>query len=207
MIYKVIDVRGDGSCFYRAVHKCLKHTNLLQRISKMILKTSKLPNQIDFVHLSRSVISELIRKKEDFDIVKNVYSNLKSIDAKSYNAILKSSFPSWFVNLFQKLPQRESIFRSKIVDAVLKRTNWVSEVEVTIFKTLLFMRCKINLHILNKLPLQTFQVGHDSVYIYNIDESHYNAITFQMSKDCNNDNKTNSKTPCRGLRVIVDNNR
>ena len=98
-------------------------------------------------------------------------------------SIVNEGFPTWFVRqigrkmITDSSSISENKFREIIADSVLIKSNWVSQIEVDIFTRLL----KKNNHVLyifnHKGSMKNIDHSPASIYILNMGESHYNAIS------------------------------
>lgn len=214
--YKVVDVKADGSCFYRAIYKSLGETRVPQVVSalKPVVKTPKVADDTEFATFLRGVVSKRIQEKDDMNIIHEIYTNLNGLDEDDYAEVL-DAFPSWFEDEFETLPATETAFRKEIAKAVRVLSNWASQVDITLIQQIFSQQLGINVHIFNKKPSETYRFKSDTIYLLNLDETHYNAIIPNLKKqpkvvECEPAKILNPLTGrcvlrsgCTGLRVIV----
>uniref|UniRef100_A0A6C0BF96 OTU domain-containing protein n=1 Tax=viral metagenome TaxID=1070528 RepID=A0A6C0BF96_9ZZZZ len=216
MKYKIEDVMGDGSCFFRSLYVVLKHKKIASRFIKQFANDFKLKGgEEEFVETMRKLLVNLIIQKKDWDIVHNVYQNLKLLKRTDYITIIQTSFPTWFVSSFSYLPKTEWDFRKKFAQGVLVKSHWVSEIEVAIVAKMI-SELKYNLQIFNKLPRKDFVFEPRGLYLLNRNEVHYNAIIVDNTKEkkekkCNEGQILNpktrrcvSQTSCKGYEVYYN---
>lgn len=126
-MYDIVDVKADGSCFYRAIYNGAKYSYLLNDILKCIfpnIAISKYINDEDlFVKDIRKLLHNRILESKDFNIIHKVFKVLSTDEDIIYKAKLEA-FPSWFIHLFPTKPTNENIFRQKISKGILKNNNW-----------------------------------------------------------------------------------
>lgn len=215
--FKIVDVTGDGSCFFRALYLVLKQKNGIPRLIKNYQENNlHVEGEEEFVSMMRILLAKLIVEKKDWGIIHDVYQNLKHLDKRDYTSILKTSFPSWFVAMFRTLPKTEQVFRNKFANGILSKSNWVSEIEVTIVAKML-QETKFYLHIFTgkSLPNKRFAFAPKGLYLLNLNEVHYNAIIPDLSsnKVCMEGKILNPvtyrcvlQTSCKGYEVFYNNN-
>jgi hypothetical protein len=162
-MYKIVDVTGDGSCFYRAIFRVLKEKDAL------------LEGEDAFVKKLREVVSKMALTDK---IMKDIYNNLKAMDKRSYKMAIQSSFPSWFSKMFKVLPSTEEEFRKKYSNGVKMMSNWASEVDIRLVKIFMRKILRMKLIVVNKPPEKNLIIKKSEVYVLNRGEVHYNAIIF-----------------------------
>lgn len=214
---KIVDVKGDGSCFYRSLYESANNRpRMVERMLKKmghIVSTTK-PTQTQFVQHFRLGLSKRIVDQKDYGVIKDVYTNLKAMDSKNYKEIMTSSFPSWIVREFKQLPKTEASFRKAFAQGVLSMSAWASEIEVRIVNEILKKELKSRLGVFNSPPRSSFQFKKNVLYLINRDELHYNAIVIEdkdlkeKRTDCSEDqirnpdsNRCVSRSSCKGWEV------
>jgi hypothetical protein len=221
--FRVVDVRADGSCFYRSLYLASKSVNadgrLLKKLSGVASSKFVTPSsENDFVQRVRDALSARILSKNDGGIVKDVYQNLKIIQPRDYKAIMTTSFPTWFVSTFKKLPSSEQEFRKEFAQGMVNMSSWASEIEVRIVNDFLKREMKMPLVIFNSPPRPEYAFKKNTMYLLNKNELHYNAIIVTMEQKphvkvtiihgCKESQVLNpatgrcvSKTSCKGYEV------
>jgi hypothetical protein len=230
-MYEIKDVKGDGSCFFRSLYLVLVHHGILKQT---LIKICELPRTTDFatitesrfVSIIRHLLSEYSLKSK---ITSNAYKHIldASKDRKSYKLILEF-YPEWFVKLLDTIPENVQDFRLQYSQAILKKSSWISELEILLLQHLFTTRLKTKIHIFaNKAPSKKFKFELNTIYLYNLNEVHYNAVlpnlktkqnrqttsiqqTSLKSKVCPDNKILNSKTnrcvlktSCKGYELIA----
>lgn len=207
----VCDVKADGSCFIRSVYNSSKSIGALKHVLRRMTGSSKDDGEESFVRATRALLSDVISTGKDGRIIKNVYNHLKTLDHVTYKEIITSSFPSWFVKSFKKLPETEQEFRATIAKKVLHNSNWVNEIEVRIAQYLIKKQSKWRLEVIhNKPDKKTWNPSANTIYVLNLREAHYNAIiltknikTCASGKVLNQDtNRCISNASCKGYEIM-----
>lgn len=209
MHYKVCDVKGDGSCFFRSVFNSAKAVGALKHVSKrLLLKSYKEPmTEYEFVKGVRSSISEMISQSKDKGVVKKVYQYLLTLDKETYATMLDTTFPTWFAKYFAKIPKNEVSFREKLAKGVSKTTHWVSEIEVTLVKKLIETRSTWRLVVLNNNEQAKRTPKKREIVIINVNEIHYKALLPlkkcpEITKILNpQTNRCVNKSSCKGFEL------
>jgi len=204
--FKVLDVLGDGSCFFRALYHSAKSVYALKHVLRRFgILVKDATTEDEFVGAMRNALSDMVLNKKDKHVIRDVYANLLLMDKDSYKLALASSFPAWFAKAFKKLPQSEEAFVAKFAAGVLRTSSWASEIEVRIIQERLR---KFKLVILNSKPSKKYVIEDNTIYLLNLGEAHYNALVVYMKdevdktdakdkqkqKDCGNDKIYNEKT-------------
>ena len=178
---EILDVRGDGSCFYRSIYNSVKNTKIINRIIPFFnylyndLEIVENPSEKGFVKFTRLLISKLILSNNDYKIVKDVYNNLKSLTKDEYKEVI-TSFPDWFDFTYSSMQKiSEDYFRIFIATNVKKTKNWVSQIEIEILQNLL-AEIDLTLIIINNNIKRGFRFKKNEIYILNIGEYHYKSI-------------------------------
>jgi hypothetical protein len=216
---KLVDVKGDGSCFFRSIYKVLRHNK-----HKLTHKTT----EDEFVTNIRTILHEIVIQEDATPystLIHDIYTNLKTLSSQDYKMLLESSFPKWFVTRFKRsLPASESIFRKQYAKGILEKSNWVSEIEVRLLSLYMKKNYKLNIKVYNKPPRRINKTN--TISVLNKGEYHYNAIISvdtptqhtpktpqspkTKPKECPSTHirnpKTNrcvSRTSCKGYEVIA----
>ena len=180
--FKLIDVKGDGSCFYRSIYHSIRNTIMLEKIIRFFnylynedVELSYNPSEYGFVKFTRLLLAKLIFSRNDYKIVKDVFKYLNTLDEDTYNQVV-SSFPDWFVksySYFKKMPEHN--FRIYLGTSIEKTKNWVSQIEINIIQKVL-EEIGITIIILNNTVKRKIKFKKNEIYILNIDEYHYKSI-------------------------------
>jgi hypothetical protein len=195
----VHDVKADGSCFFRSIYYSAKYTGNLKYILKYVIDVKK-PVLEDwteelFVTEIRKAFAIKLRNGQ---FLNNIYAYLHEVYVNSrdtYNEIIMA-YPTWFTRHFKHMPNTLESFKEKFASHILNKKNWVSQIEVEFFKTILTKRMRSSASasstatsskppefvIFNTLPPKTQVLNCTTMYILNIDEVHYNYILCRMCK-------------------------
>jgi hypothetical protein len=173
MTAELINVRGDGNCFYRAVYKsCLLngYTDLLKSLNcKTLLEDT-------FVTCLRQKLADrLLETKPTF--LKNMFEHwwqVRRTTPKDLKQIF-SFMPDWYFTAF-KLYSDDNFegFLREVAENIKTSGKYAGEIEVTLFKDYLssqgfkFVILSGNVNNLKSTP--------NTIYIYNVDNEHYNAV-------------------------------
>lgn len=162
---KVVNVLGDGSCFFRSIFVSLK----------TLAKYTKI-NEDVFVRSIRNILSRQIRVSKN-DLVTDIYRNLYDIkqnDSETFFQMM-NAFPCWFVTSFRNFPSTEREFRRVLSSHIKKFQSWVSEIEVRLTQEYFSKNHNIKIVILNSIP-NNLRFRKNTIYLLNIGENHYNSI-------------------------------
>lgn len=195
LVWKIFDVKGDGSCFFRSLYNAAIHTGNISTVIRR-LKTPNIPypeewTEDTFVRFIRYSISDIItnpitgsmprRHIQAKEGLQDMFTNLKTIrdESKStYKAII-DAYPQWFQNHFAKLPKSFTLFSKRLAKQVVRKSSWVSEIEVRMILQILH---NVPIIILNSPPKRKDQLDCKTMYLLNLGESHYNYI---LCRECN----------------------
>jgi hypothetical protein len=174
--YTQYDVKGDGSCFFRALFCSLKINNMLENFMKcLFVDESILPDEDAFVQLIRYYYSDKILNDENL-ITTNLYAYLKEQyekDRKTYSIITRNSIP-WMNELknFPKFDKFKEMFANK-----LKQTSyWIGAWEYEFLQTQMKKCTNMIIYIFNDRIDEDFIFKQNTVYLINLNEKHYNYI-------------------------------
>jgi hypothetical protein len=181
MRYKIRDVKGDGSCFYRSIYTVLNERGedvpsvFIQKIRGK-REMTKIKDENAFVVLLRKIIAYTIKYKLDNDYIHMCYINCRSLEKEDWLMFLEG-FPTWFSKAFKKIPKSEDAFRLKIAECILEMGSWASEIEISIIKDMVLSKLKTEIIVLNSVATaNATEFNPKFIYLLNIDEVHYNAI-------------------------------
>ena len=211
--YKIKDVKGDGSCFYRSVYGAAKASKLLKKMTKCFGVGVGVGvgagdgagdiDEDDFVELVRACMSQRIRDGNDFGIIHDMFMSFKEYDSKTYKAILVG-MPAWFVKSFPKKPRDEMQFRMKIAEKIRLKSSWASEIDITLFQKIVAScssgRRVLKVVVLNSTPTR-FSPRKNCIYVINRGEVHYMYIHVREKKECPDGKILNERT----IRCVKEN--
>lgn len=197
LLLSIRDVKGDGSCFYRALYNASLHTGNLRKVLRAFgIKTNDhIWNEELFVAHVRKALATCImessilpqsqlkgRVKTTYNLLHNIYTNIYEIrkaSKETYYAMLEA-YPTWFSTSFKKLPHSFQEFCTKLSHCITKKSNWVSEIEVRLVE-ILSSRYSVSIQIFNSFPQNTIRLNCTTIYLLNRSETHYNYI---LCRDC-----------------------
>lgn len=221
--YRAVDVKGDGSCFFRSLFVAAKHKRIAGRILKHLGGNREAAKDEDaFVLEVRVAIARMIEQHEDNGLVSDVYQNLKSVNAASYKFMARSTFPQWFMRAFPSIPSSERQFRERLSEEIRKMSSWAGEIEYRLLRDVLKKKLKMHLIVLNSSPRTMKVFKKNALYLINRGEAHYNALLVDFvdegsakkekkEKRCTAQQVYNpvtrrcvSRDSCTGYKVIAD---
>ena len=183
MTWTVRNVRGDGSCFFRALYQASLRTGSVMRIIRRFRRRAAARSgaavdagmtEDGFVAEVRAALAAVIMK--DTAIIPAIHENLRKVykekDHVLYNVILES-YPEWFQERFASFPKRLEVFRARLAKQVAWNGNWVSEIEV---RLILDTLRGIPIKILPSVPPSRTKLDPATMYLVNVDEVHYTYI-------------------------------
>ena len=174
-MYKIVNVKEDGNCFYRAIYISATSMGLLHDMLLCLFKTNDIINEDQFVRDVRQLLHDRIINKQDNDVIHKTFDEF---DSETYEQQRKG-FPSWFNGTFPSKPSNEDKFRKDFAQGVKEMNNWAFELDIKIFKFILENCSNKNLIIttFNSQPDKKqfkFKDGH--IYVLNYGEYHYQSI-------------------------------
>jgi len=168
---EIVDVNGDGNCFYRAlygsillnknVHKNKSIVQLMNDLecqnnqnkkSKIILKIKTEISQsylehydqeTEWVKCFRKHMSKFI--KVEPDIIKNNIEFWKNMDRETYKEAVRT-YPMWFTQKFRDKSPNIKEYAELFAQNVEKLNTWATQLEIAIAKRVLY-KYGINLKI------------------------------------------------------------
>lgn len=182
------NIIADGNCFFRALYNSAIESGNIKKLIKSF-KLSKNISEEEFIDEFREVLIERINNSKDYNITRDIYNYLKSLDKDTYQAVLEA-FPSWCQKSLRKLPSTFEGFRDKFVRHIAKRNTWISELEARLTLKLL-SKYKIPIQIHNSLPGKKEQLDCKTMHLLNEHEVHYNIL---VCRDCPPDKIVNPKS-------------
>lgn len=179
----VRDVRGDGSCFYRAMYQSAVHTDHIKTIMRRMKIDYKKTQWTEdmFVKAARNSLSQAVmsssRRSGQLEAMYNYLYETRKQSKMTYAAILEN-YPVWFQKHYKRLPPTFNEFRDTFAKCILVTRNWVSEIEV---RLLLDILKGVPISIRNAPPKPRERLSCDIMYLLNLGECHYNYI---LCRDC-----------------------
>lgn len=216
---KTLDVRGDGSCFFRALYHGATSRGLLTKVIARLHRAGESKDappenatEDQFVKYVRLTIAHAILARRDKGVVRNAFKFLGGMDEETYDEALESTFPDWFVKVFKDgVGKSEREFRATVAKGVLKTGNWAGQIDLEILNKLL--GTKMRIVVLNSSgAVKKLKPIKGEIYVLNHGEVHYNAVlvkkTEAKKKTCEADKVLNPKTQrcvlknsCKGYEV------
>ena len=173
--YEIVDVEGDGSCFYRAIYVSLRKQNNIMKFIKCFNLRSGLKETITedaFVDWIRETLGKKTFSGTDNDLSKKTYETLKTLSLEDYREYITET---WNISILKKdKPKTLKEFRTIISEYIKDKYKYANEYD----KELLQAFCKdtIKFKISNTLPNSDIKLNTDMVYLYRINDIHYQAL-------------------------------
>ena len=172
---EIVDVEGDGDCFYRAVYgfamyhgfldklfECVNCQDITDESSRSSIRYSNRKNknilrnkaeEDNWILCIRNCISEKIRKNaECMAIVQSTFLHWQSLDKHTYKMFLGSSIPDW---IKRKYPNIQSLRESSaerfikfISRGIQKSGHWASQIDFDLLNHLL-KPCNIDIQVIS----------------------------------------------------------
>ena len=169
--YKKKVVKGDGSCFFRAVYQSARAANLLEKVCDALQVTCA--SEAEFIVSARTRLSDTIRKNKDGGYVASTYKYLSKLDMDTYKIIL-DTMPDWLSEAFPEQPKSMRTFRRVLSDSIMEQSNWVGQIEVDLTRALLAPDVRIDVRY--TMLSQAEEMEPNTVYVINEGETHFNGV-------------------------------
>ena len=199
--FKVIDVKGDGNCFFRAIYKSAKHSNNLLKLVNCFLDKpfdEYVNNERTFIMDMREKLAKSIEEGNDGGQVEGIFHNLAHFtdDIESYEMII-DSLPKWIGECFPKPPKSLEEFRNEVCKNIRKQGTYVSQIEIDIFQYLNNTFCsEPDKHVILKIfattPKNNDDVDLSQINILNVANIHYKYLRSYESIDNESKSKSSS---------------
>ena len=170
--YRKKVVKGDGSCFFRAVYQSAHSSGLLSKVCAAL--RVECATEAEFITGARTRLSETIRENEDGGYVASAYRYLSKLDVDTYKLII-NTMPDWLSEAFPEPPKSLRAFRRVIYDSVLEPSNWVGQIEVDLVRALLKVH-GMHIDVRYSVLSSSEDMEPNTVYVVNEGETHFNAI-------------------------------
>lgn len=167
--YNIVDVEGDGACFYRALYLSLNHIDMLDRYCRC-LELVNVTSETSFVNAMKA---KIVANMIDSEYISNMYDELKTKDKQTYKEIIAG----WDANVRMRLkvlPKTLDEFKTVLREEISKISCYATEIEISYIKSICDDVVNITVIIDNVKPSQTF--NKNNVYLLNLGELHYNAV-------------------------------
>ena len=175
----MIDVKDDGSCFFRAIYGFAMHYGFLEELFKCVychdlpdkearsyieskydkygVETKKLKQRDEedkWVRCVRNFLSyQILHDEYCRNMLKNTYRYWKSLEQEVYELLLENSIPRWIKEIY---PNVESLKQTTIEEfiqviayGVKGIRNWASQLEFDMLNYLM-KKCNIKIHVISK---------------------------------------------------------
>ena len=173
--YKVVDVDGDGSCFYRAIYVVLKHKkNIMKFIKCFNLRSGKKETitEKEFVKWLRSdTLATKTDKGLDKDQSKNTYTYLKDLSTDVYRTYIDET---WQIKELKNIPKSLNEFRKIIAKYISDTTKYANQYDKDLIDAFIEGVFKIN--VMQTLPKLDYNFEDNTIYLLRINNNHYQAI-------------------------------
>ena len=186
-VYDILDVAGDGSCFYRALYVVLKENDKIMDFIKCIHKRSGLDKNVPeniFVEFVRKTLSNKTTTGKDENHSEDTYTYLKSIYnpknkemLETYNLQIDSSFA---IDQLRTLPTSLTAFRRIIGNYLQNISCYANQYDIDLITKL----CNsIKFHIFNdNPPSKSYNFDHNIIYLLRVNNNHYRSIILKKNK-------------------------
>jgi hypothetical protein len=176
--YRKKVVKGDGSCFFRAVYQSARAANLLEKVCDALqlaatASSNKSMTEAEFIVGARTRLSETIRKNKDGGYIANTFKYLSKLDTETYKVII-DTMPDWLSEAFPEPPKNLRVFRRVLSESILEQSNWVGQIEVDLTRALLMPDVRIDVRY--GMLSQSEDMEPNTVYVINEGETHFNAV-------------------------------
>lgn len=191
--FYLCDVKGDGSCFYRALYNALKQTKLLYRFLMIFEDTDSHGISMDeekFIKVCRSIIIDSIEREESLSSYYESFKDDFENDKETLDIKIRSTFTRTVFSFLSKVLDYEEdefidyeTFKKLVVKRLKSNDTYASQLEVYFMKDFLEENCAIELKILYDINLKMFDLSKDIIYLVNQDEKHYKYIMYRNSME------------------------
>ena len=203
IIFEIVDVDDDGSCFFRSIYNYLKYSNINVNQNKSlqneIYKCIELEDgatENKFVKKIRDKISNMIMNEET-TLIKDLFETVSSMDKQTYKELynIDNALPDFVRKRYRLPPKQYDTFKKNYADSVKKNSHYATEFEFNILLSIL-KTCIDNLE-LNITMIDSYDIdeiddknpnyprliqkvfsgtSNNTIYLVNISNEHYNYI-------------------------------
>ena len=201
--FKVVDVKPDGNCFFRAIYKSAKHSGNLAKLVACFLEkpvSHYNTHEREFIMDMREKLAKSIEEGNDGGQINEIFQHLSGFDITDKEAmetysLIVDSLPSWISTRFAKPPKSLTEFRSEVCKNIRKQGTYVSQIEIDIFKYLNDTFCNtpdkhVTLTIFATTPKVDINLDH--INILNVANIHYKYLRSYQSIDNTSVSKSSS---------------
>ncbi len=207
--FKVINVKGDGNCFFRVIYKSAKHSNNLLKLVNCFLDKPfdiYVNSEKTFILDIREKLAKIIEEGNDGGQIAGMFEYLSAFtntsnsndenNIENYKEILES-LPAWIKKTFPKPPKSLEEFRNEICKNIRKQGTYVSQIEIDIFHYYNNTFCNesdkhVVLSIFATQPKNNEDVDLSHINILNVANIHYKYIRSYESIDNEPKSKSSS---------------
>lgn len=222
--YKVVDVKGDGDCFFRALHGAAFYQGILAYVAKCftygnrkdcwddwnenLRNTSHNDREVLFVACVRRYLAERIRTGKENALLRRTWDLLRVMDEEDAKDIMAD----WLIDAYQnsrvfynETDSSYPSFVNRVADGVRQQGNWVSELEVTIVKKVLEAKDIILLIASNNDVPDALPLNPHILVLVNMNNTHYKYMWYTDPSSMMGGGRTmRKKETGRGKWVIAE---
>lgn len=220
--YKLMDVKGDGDCFFRALHGAAFHQGILVKVAKCftfsnrrdcwddlnenLRNTSHNDREVLFVACVRRYLAERIRTGKENAILRRTWDLLRVMDEEDAKDIMAD----WLIDAYQnsrvfynEIDSSYPSFVNRVADGVQQRGNWVSELEVTIVKKVLEAKRIILLIASNNDVPDALPLSPHILVLVNVNNAHYMYMRYTDSSMMMGGGRTMRKKEAGRVKWVI----
>lgn len=173
-IVRLFDVRGDGSCFFRAIYQSAILTGNLTAISTSLHLPSPALKEDQFVLETRKRLAKAVLDQQTPHV--KYYHHIRTVEAND-QAMINKNLPAWLVQAAMNLPTPEA-FCAHAARALLSMTTWVSELDIEWMKSHCTLRILSIDHKMQwkQKPEQLLRKQKEELLLINVGSYHYMFI-------------------------------
>ena len=200
--FEVVDVEGDGSCFFRSIYNYLKYSNinrndlLKNEIYKCIELGDKDDTENKFVKKIREKISSMIMNEET-TLIKDLFETMSNMEKETYKELysIENALPDFVKKRYKLPPKQYDTFKKNYADSVKKNSHYATEFEFNILLSIL--RSCVDTIELNITMIDSYDIdeindtnanyprliqkvfsgmSNNTIYLVNISNEHYNYL-------------------------------
>jgi len=176
---ELIDVKDDGSCFFRAIYGFAMHYGFLEEVFKCIycydlpdkntrsyieskydkygIETKKLKGieeEDKWVRCVRNFLShQILHDPHCQNILKSTYRYWKSLDEADYAFLLENSIPRWIAEIYPNAEVLKKTTINEFIEVIAHGVkgirNWASQLEFDILNYFM-KKCNIQIYAISK---------------------------------------------------------
>jgi len=178
---KVVDVPGDGDCFYRALILAANEQGILDLL-KVCLNINVVSKITPLIQGLRNFVSDHIDKRatEAYQVLYHLFYE----DTDTLLAVIDTTFAQWHKDALTSALEHDNQdeFVASIKAGIRQRGNWASEIEVKFLESKL-KECGIELNVSNTIlgrARKTKPDGTEVITLYNSSDVHFQYFSFDV---------------------------